>query len=131
MSSKNSLTFLCVSCYFKGEDFLRACKAAGNTVYLVTSKNLEHEPWPREALDDIFYVQQNDQDTWTMSEVIAGLAFFMRSNKVDRIVALDDFDVEKVALLREHFRIPGMGQTTCRYFRDKLAMRFQAADAGI
>ena len=131
MSEKKALTFLCVSCYFKGEAFLRACKAAGNTVYLVTSKKLEHKPWPKEALDDIFYVQQNEQDTWTMEEVIAGLAHFMRSNAVDRIVALDDFDVEKAALLREHFRIPGMGQTTARYFRDKLAMRLKAAEAGI
>lgn len=131
MSEKKALTFLCVSCYFKGEAFLRACKEAGNTVYLVTSKKLESKPWPKEALDDIFYVQQNEQDTWSMEEVIAGLAFFMRSNNVDRIVALDDFDVEKAALLREHFRIPGMGQTTARYFRDKLAMRLKAAEAGI
>jgi biotin carboxylase len=33
--------------------------------------------------------------------------------------------------LREQLRIPGMGQTTARYFRDKLAMRMRAADAGI
>lgn len=33
--------------------------------------------------------------------------------------------------MREHFRISGMGQTTARYFRDKLAMRVQAQDAGI
>jgi biotin carboxylase len=46
-------------------------------------------------------------------------------------VALDDFDVEKGAELREHFRIPGMGQTTARHFRDKLAMRMKAAEAGI
>jgi biotin carboxylase len=50
---------------------------------------------------------------------------------VDRIVALDDFDVERAAQLREEFRVPGMGQTTARYFRDKLAMRMKAADAGI
>ena len=46
--------------------------------------------------------------------------------KIDRIVALDDFDVEKAASLREHLRVPGMGDTTARYFRDKLAMRIQA-----
>ena len=43
----------------------------------------------------------------------------MRSKKIDRIVALDDFDVEKGAYLREHFQISGMGQTTARHFRDK------------
>jgi biotin carboxylase len=47
------------------------------------------------------------------------------------VVSLDDFDVEKGAAIREHFRIAGMGQTTCRYFRDKLAMRVKAAEAGI
>ena len=42
-----------------------------------------------------------------------------------------DYDVEKAALIRETFRIPGMGQTTHRYFRDKLAMRQMAKDSGI
>ena len=48
--------------------------------------------------------------------------------KIDRIVALDEFDMETAATLREHMRIPGMGLTTTRYFRDKLAMRMQALD---
>ncbi|MGV3696777.1 ATP-grasp domain-containing protein [Flavobacterium sp.] len=55
----------------------------------------------------------------------------MRHKKIDGIVALDDFDVEKAAFLRENLRIDGMGQTTGRYFRDKLAMRMKAKDAGI
>jgi hypothetical protein len=46
----------------------------------------------------------------------------MKSNQVDAIVALDDYDVEKATYLRENLRIDGMGQTTGRYFRDKLAM---------
>ena len=66
-----------------------------------------------------------------MEHVAGGVAWLMRTHKIDRIVALDDFDVEKGAYLREHFRIPGMGQTTARYFRDKLAMRVRAAEAGI
>ena len=44
---------------------------------------------------------------------------------------LDDFDLEKAASLREHLRVPGMGETTTRYFRDKLAMRLRAAEAGV
>lgn len=125
------VTFLCVSSYFKGNDFLRGMKSTGATVYLVTSKKLEDKPWAREALDDIFYIQQGPENYWNMDDVIAGLAWLMRDKKIDRIVALDDFDVEKAAHLREHFRIPGMGQTTCRHFRDKLAMRIEARDAGI
>jgi carbamoylphosphate synthase large subunit len=63
--------------------------------------------------------------------VINGLAYLMRSRTVDCIVALDDYDVELAAFLREHFRIPGMGETTMRYFRDKLGMRTRAREAGI
>jgi biotin carboxylase len=54
-----------------------------------------------------------------------------RSQPIDRIVALDEFDMENVSALREHLRIPGMGLTTIRYFRDKLAMRARAQEAGI
>lgn len=123
--------FLCVSSYFKGNDFLRGMKSTGATVYLVTSKKLENKPWAREALDDIFYIEQGPENEWNMENVIAGLAWLMRSKKIDRIVSLDDFDVEKAAHLREHFRIPGMGQTTYRHFRDKLAMRLKAQESGI
>ena len=35
------------------------------------------------------------------------------------------------AMIREHLRIPGMGTTTARLFRDKLAMRVKAFEAGI
>jgi biotin carboxylase len=39
--------------------------------------------------------------------------------------------METAATLREHLRIPGMGLTTMRYFRDKLAMRMRALDRHI
>lgn len=125
------VSFVCIASYFKGNEFLRGMKAAGATVYLVTSKKLEHKAWAREAIDDIFFVEQGPNNEWKMEDVAAGLAWLMRSRNFDRIVSLDDFDVEKGAYLREHFRIPGMGQTTARHFRDKLAMRFKAAEEGI
>lgn len=126
----NNHTFLCVSFYFKGVDFLKGCKKAGNTVYLLTKKNLEHK-WPREFLDDIFFMEDDANTPENFANMAKGLAWLMRSKKIDRIVALDDFDVEKAAYLREEFRIPGMGQTTARHFRDKLAMRMKAEEAGI
>lgn len=125
------LSFLCICTYFKGQEFLRACKRAGNTVYLLTHKKLEHKAWPREEIDEFFYLEDNDNSLPNMEKMLVGLSYLMRSRKIDRVVALDDFDVEKAALVREHFRIPGMGQTTARYFRDKLAMRQQAQDEGI
>jgi hypothetical protein len=125
------ISILCIASYFKGEEFMRSAKREGCIVYLLTSKKHDNKPWPKEAIDEFFYVEDDGHDNWNMDHVIAGLGHAMRSRKIDRIVALDDFDVEKGALLRETFRIPGMGQTTGRYFRDKLAMRVQAQDSGI
>ena len=101
--SDRPLNFLCISTFFKGVDFLKRCKAEGNNVYLLTMKKLEHENWPHESLDDIFYI-----DTWNDRDISKGIAYKYRTIKFDRFVALDDFDVEKVASLREHFRMPGM-----------------------
>ncbi|MEL6925312.1 MAG: ATP-grasp domain-containing protein [Bacteroidota bacterium] len=123
-------TFLLISGCFKGEPFIKACKEAGNRVYLVTSSSLRDKPWPFDHIDEIFYMEGEEQN-WNMEHLTAGTAHLFRKHNIDRIVALDDFDVEKATALREHFRIPGMGQTTGRYFRDKLAMRIKAQEEGI
>ena len=125
------MTILCISCYFKGAPFLRAAKAAGNIVYLLTAKKLENEPWPREAIDEFFYLENDSNSAANLADIAKGFAWMARSRKIDRVVAMDDFDVEKAAYLREEFRLPGMGQTTARYFRDKLAMRVRARDHGV
>jgi biotin carboxylase len=123
-------TFLCVSSYEKGHDFMRECKEHGCRVFLLTSESLRDAVWPKDSIDETFYIQDRNKE-WDMKEVINGVCYIARNEKIDRIVALDDFDVEKAAALREHLRIPGMGDTTARYFRDKLAMRTQAASKGI
>lgn len=124
-------SFLCIATYFKGNEFLKSCKEAGNTVYLLTEKKLEHKPWLRSHIDEVFFVETPDHGVLDLNDTAKGLAYALRSRKIDRIVALDDFDVEKGAFFREIFRLPGMGQTVARYFRDKLAMRMRAAEAGL
>jgi glutathione synthase/RimK-type ligase-like ATP-grasp enzyme len=125
-----SLTFLCVSSYEKGYDFMRECKDNSHRVILLTCESLKDGDWPNEAIDDTFYIPDKNKD-WEIKDAVYGVSFIARSEKIDRIVALDDFDVEKAASLREHLRVPGMGDTTARYFRDKLAMRMQAKSKGI
>jgi biotin carboxylase len=49
-----------------------------------------------------------------------------RRHPIDGLAALDDFDVETAAMLREHLQMPGIGATTASRFRDKLAMRVGA-----
>ena len=122
------LTVLCLATFEKGAPFMRECHALGCRVLLVTMDTLaDAASWPREVLTDTFYVTAD----LSHESLLKGVSHIARTHAIDRVVALDDFDVETAALIREHLRIPGMGETTARYFRDKLAMRFRAADAGI
>ena len=124
------LTLLCLASYHKGSEFLREAKRQGCRVLLVTSASLRDAEWPRESLDDIFYIE-DDKKRWKLDDLIHGVAHLARRVPIDRVVPLDDFDLEKAAALREHLRIPGMGETTTRYFRDKLAMRLKAQEDGL
>lgn len=128
--SKSPKTIVCISNYFKGADFLINLKKLGNKVYLVTSEKLRDKSWPVEYIDEIFFMEGQDVD-WNLEHLLLGVSNLMKNNTVDAIVALDDFDVEKATYLRENLRIDGMGQTTGRYFRDKLAMRMRAKSCGI
>ena len=127
MSPERPLTILCISSYEKGQEFLRSAKNAGCRVLFLTLEKLRHADWPSEAIDEMFYMPE-DLPT---ADIIRAVSFMARTHPIDRIVALDEFDMENVAALREHLRIPGMGLTTMRYFRDKLAMRGRAQESGI
>ncbi|SMD46133.1 Biotin carboxylase [Aquiflexum balticum DSM 16537] len=126
----NHKTFLCISNYFKGSAFLISLKKAGNTVFLITTEKLKESPWPFEYIDEVFYMPGQDLD-WDLEKLLFGVAGIMKTTKIDAIVALDDYDVEKATFLRENLRVAGMGQATGRYFRDKLAMRMRAHEAGV
>jgi biotin carboxylase len=118
------LTFLCITTYEKGQEFMRECKRLGCNVILLTAEKLRGADWPRDILDDTFYLPEEIP----LADIVQAVSHMARSRKIDRIVALDEFDMETAATLREHLRIPGMGLTTMRYFRDKLAMRMKALD---
>jgi biotin carboxylase len=125
------MTILCLASYEKGHDFIRECKRQGVTVVLMTSQSLQHKAtFPMESIDEIFYMPDEDHK-WNREHTVNAVSYLARTRLFDRIVALDDFDVEVAAMLREHLRIPGMGETTARRFRDKLAMRMQASEAGL
>ena len=117
-------TFLCITTYEKGQEFMRECKRQGCRVFLLTAEKLRDADWPRESLDDTFYLPAD----LPLADTVQAVTHLARSHKLDRIVALDEYDMETAATLREHLRIPGMGLTTMRYFRDKLAMRMKALD---
>lgn len=128
--SDTSKTFLCISNYFKGNSFLKALKKQGNRVFLVTSEKLKESPWAFEFIDELFFMPGQDLD-WDLNILLQGVGGLMKEHKIDSIIALDDYDVEKATFLRENLRIQGMGQSTGRFFRDKLAMRIKAQDEGL
>ena len=130
LNSSRPLTVLCLASFEKGHEFMRQCKRSGCRTLLLTSQSLEHADWPRESLDEIFYLPDKNKE-WNLADMTKAVSYLARTERLDRIVAMDDFDVEKAALLREHLRVPGMGDTTARYFRDKLAMRTRARNENI
>jgi len=127
MPDTRPITVLCITTYEKGQDFMRECKRQACGVILLTAEKLQDADWPRESLDDTFYLPAEI----AQGDIVKAVTHLARSRKIDRIVALDEYDMETAATLREHLRVPGMGLTTMRYFRDKLAMRMRALDRGV
>jgi biotin carboxylase len=122
-----ALTIFCIATYRKGDEFLRECARNGCRVLLLTEEKLRDADWPRDAIHETYYITRE----MPAGDIRKGIAHVARTESIDRIVALDDFDVELAAMLREYLRLPGLGETTARAFRDKLAMRTRARAAGI
>jgi phosphoribosylamine-glycine ligase len=125
--SQNPLNIVCLATYFKGADFIRECKAHGCNVVLVTKEKMLKEDWPRDSLDDLMAVP-NDAGPALFIDLAA---FLSRSFRIDRIIALEEFDVVTAALMREHLCLPGLNSSAAKVFRDKLAMAVHSQRGGI
>jgi biotin carboxylase len=106
---------------------MRECKAQGCNVVLITKESKLKEDWPRDILDDLIAVP-NDAGPPLFIDLIA---FLSRRMKVDRIIALEEFDVVTAALMREHLCLAGLSSSQAKIFRDKLAMAVRAGKGGI
>ena len=124
-ASQKAVKVVCVASYFKGADFLRECKRQGARVELLTRERTRHEPWPHDSLDAVHHLP----DDAGAELVVHAAAYLAREQKIDALVALEEFDVVTTALAREHLRLPGFDSARARLFRDKLAMRQRAHDA--
>ena len=120
-------SIFCISTYEKGQAFMREAAASGCEIRLLTVEKLKDGNWPKEILTEFLTMPAD----LSPAQVLNTVCYLARTRRIDRIVALDEFDLEVAALLREHMRLPGLGETVTRYFRDKLAMRTQAKQAGI
>ncbi len=118
--------FLCIASYEKGQDFLRQAAEMGVKPTLLTVDTLRDAAWPREALEEVVTMPAG----LTPEQILNTVSWVARGRRFDRVIALDEFDLETAALIREHMRIRGMGVTASAYYRDKLAMRIGAQEAG-
>ncbi len=117
---------LCIASYEKGQDFMRQCADEGVKPTLLTVDKLRDADWPREALEEIVTMPPE----LTVEQILNTVSWMARTKRFDRVVALDEFDLETAAQVREHMRVRGMGVTASAYYRDKLAMRTGALDSG-
>ena len=121
-----SQRFLCIASYEKGQAFMEQCAEMGVKPTLLTVEKLRNAAWPHEVLEDIHLVP----DDHTLVDLIKAVCWMSRGRHFDRVIALDEFDLDVAAKIREHTRIPGMGVTATAYYRDKLAMRTGASEFG-
>jgi len=105
---------------------MEECAAQGCRVMLLTLEKLKHADWPRRVLEELVTMPEG----LTLEQVTNTVTYMARTRRFDRLVALDEFDMETVAALREHMRVPGMGRTATSHYRDKLVMREEAQRAG-
>src|ERR1700761_13039 len=124
--SPSSERFLCISSYEKGQDFLRQLAELGIQPTLLTVDKHRDGDWPREILEELTTMPTG----LTNEQILNTVSWMARGRRFDRIVSLDEFDMETVDQLREHMRIPGTGISAMAYYRDKLAMRMAARAAG-
>jgi biotin carboxylase len=118
--------FLLIASYDKGHDFMRQCAEMGVQCTLLTQESLRDADWPRGELEDVVTIPPG----LSREQLLNTVSWMARGRRFDRVVALDEFDLENAAQIREHMRIPGMGVTTAAYYRDKLAMRTGARRSG-
>jgi biotin carboxylase len=127
MEAKRPIGVLVLSSAFKGDRFIRQCHRRGAKVTLLTTERFLSEPWPRECLDQVFALPVRNPLEHTLNAV----SYLARSTRLDVVAPMDDYDVEVAAAVREHLRIPGLGASRARFFRDKLAMRQRAREGGL
>jgi biotin carboxylase len=120
-------TIICIATFFKGNDFIRECKRQGAAVVLLTREKLATADWAYESLADFIAIPGKITD----QSYPAAAARVMRQRKVERIVALEEYDVVTAAQLREFSSTPGLSTTTARRFQDKLVMRMRGRETGI
>ena len=74
---------------FKGLPFLEEAFRLGCRVLLLGNEKTRDDAWPWDSIDETFWMPNLDKQP----DIIYAVSYLARSHKIDRIVALDDYDV--------------------------------------
>ena len=95
-SAEQQPKILCISTYEKGQAFLREAARLGCAVTLLTVEKLAHGEWPWESLAAFHTMPEG----MTAQQALVYVTRLMKDTKFERIVALDEFNLETAALTR-------------------------------
>ncbi len=127
MTQEAGPELLAISTYEKGQAFLREAARLGCRVTLLTVNKLWDADWPKDVLTHF----ETMPEELAPEAVLPYVTRLAKHRAYKRVVPLDEFDLDTAALVREHLRLPGLGRSATRPFRDKLAMRETAKRAGV
>jgi len=75
LTDKRPLTVFCIATYEKGQEFMRECKRQGCRVLLLTMEKLADADWPRESVDEFFYLPED----YTLEDLIKSVSYLART----------------------------------------------------
>ena len=127
MNGTDGEIILCISASHPGDRLIEEFSDLGCRVVLLTVDEYQDSGWPSNAISELHSMPAG----MTLQQITNTVTYLARSRKFARIIALDNFNVQIAAALREHLRIPGMGVTTACYFSDRFAARLKAAQLGM
>lgn len=127
MNGTDGEIILCMAVSPNGHQFLEELANLGCRVVLLSIDEYRNAEWPSDAISELHSMPAG----MTLQQITNTVTYLARSRKFARLIALDNFNVQIAAALREHLRIPGMGGTTACYFSDRLAARLKAAQVGL
>jgi len=117
----------CLFTYVKGQPFMRECARLGCRVELLTLEKNRNADWPRDILSQIHFMPED----MSSAQMVNTVMYLGRSRRIDRIVALDEFDMETARNAAGAYEAARYGRISHALFRDKLSMRVRAREAGL
>ena len=71
-------TIVCISCYYKGYDFMDEMKKLGNKIILIASESTKDKNWPWHAIDKVYYMPEVEPSVWNLEHLVQGFSYLSK-----------------------------------------------------